>query len=262
MWAAIRYRRAQAVGLALLSALITACAVFAPLYESYLEEALLREGLTRYTLSDTAVTLTSVDLQSLTPDPAQVRESFPTSIDAIFDGGQEVWTGKVGYSGVAGGSTLTVRSAQDTCRGLRIVTGSCPSDAFQMLVSVDEARIQGWRLGHPAAADEVTGGQSTHPLPQPFTVVGTYEQVPDPAHWLGAVLTGKAGHTVGSADTPLMDDWVTTEATFAAGWTGGRLEVTYLLDPKAITLDALPGIVPAVAAADLTGQQVTPGVDV
>lgn len=40
VWAAIRYRRAQAVGLALLSALITACAVFAPLYDSYLEQAL------------------------------------------------------------------------------------------------------------------------------------------------------------------------------------------------------------------------------
>jgi len=37
VWAAIRYRRAQALALALLSALITACAVFAPLYERSLE---------------------------------------------------------------------------------------------------------------------------------------------------------------------------------------------------------------------------------
>ena len=47
MWAAIRYRRAQALALLLLSALITACAVFAPLYERNLEQSLLRDGLTR-----------------------------------------------------------------------------------------------------------------------------------------------------------------------------------------------------------------------
>lgn len=262
MWAAIRYRRSQALGLALLSALITACAVFAPLYESYLEQALLREGLTRYTLSDTAVTLTSVGVQGITPVPATARATFPASLGAIYDRGQEVWTGKIRHTGVAGDSTLIVRGAQETCRGLRIVTGSCPSQAFQMLVTVDEARIQGWKLGNRETAVEVTGPQSTNPLPQPFTIVGTYEQVPDPAHWLGAVLTGKAGHTVGSGDTPLMDDWVTTEATFAAGWTNGQLEVTYLLDTQAITLDGLPDIVPAVAAASVAGQRGTPAVDV
>ncbi|MEO9151432.1 MAG: FtsX-like permease family protein, partial [Lapillicoccus sp.] len=262
MWAAIRYRRAQAVGLALLSALITACAVFAPLYESYLEQALLREGLTRYTLSDTAVTLTSVGLPGVTPEPARVRASFPASLRTIYDGGQEAWTGKVGYDGVAGASVLTVHAAQETCRGLRIVSGTCPSAPFQTLVSVEEARIQGWHLGDHAAAVEVTGGQATHPLPQPFTIVGTYEQAPDPAHWLGAVLTGKAGHTVGSADTPLMDDWVTTEPTFAAGWSVGRLEVSYLLDTRAITLDALPGIVPAVTAVSAAAQTQSPAVDV
>ena len=35
MWAAIRYRRAQAVALMLLSALLTACAVFAPVWEEF-----------------------------------------------------------------------------------------------------------------------------------------------------------------------------------------------------------------------------------
>ena len=42
MWAAIRYRRAQALTLLLLSALITACAVFAPLYERALEQEIGR----------------------------------------------------------------------------------------------------------------------------------------------------------------------------------------------------------------------------
>ena len=55
MWAAIRYRRAQALTLLLLSALITACAVFAPLYERALEQSLLRDGLTRQSAVATSI---------------------------------------------------------------------------------------------------------------------------------------------------------------------------------------------------------------
>jgi len=57
VWAAIRYRRAQAVALALLSTLITACAVFAPIYERSLEQSLLREGLKRNDVIATAISL-------------------------------------------------------------------------------------------------------------------------------------------------------------------------------------------------------------
>jgi hypothetical protein len=55
VWAAIRYRRAQALALLLLSALITACAVFAPLYERNLEQSLLRDGLTRQSVISTSI---------------------------------------------------------------------------------------------------------------------------------------------------------------------------------------------------------------
>jgi hypothetical protein len=47
VWAAIAYRRALTLALLALSALITACAVFAPLYERSLEQSLLRDGLTQ-----------------------------------------------------------------------------------------------------------------------------------------------------------------------------------------------------------------------
>ena len=45
MWAAIRYRRAQALVLVLLATLVTACATFAPLYERALEQSLLRKAI-------------------------------------------------------------------------------------------------------------------------------------------------------------------------------------------------------------------------
>ena len=62
MWAAIKYRRAQAAALALLSALLTACAVFAPLYERALEQSLLRDGLTRQSILDTSIVGESVQV--------------------------------------------------------------------------------------------------------------------------------------------------------------------------------------------------------
>ncbi len=263
MWAAIRYRRAQAVGLALLSALITACAVFAPLYERYLEQALLREGLTRYTQIGTAVTLDAVAVAGTAPDPTRVRALFPRSLVPIYDAGREMWTGHVNYSGVLGPSVVTVRAAQETCRGLRIVTGGCPTQAWQVLVSVDEARFQKWRLrDHLAAAETLPPGSVPRAFPQPWTIVGTYEQTNDPGHWLGVVLAGKAGVVRAPPhEAALMDDWVTPEATFDSGWFIGRLSVNYLLDDS-VSLAALPGIAPAVAASEGPAQLENPSVSI
>ena len=72
MWAAIRYRRAQALALLLLSALITACAVFAPLYERALEQSLLRDRLTRQSEISTSIVGESVQTAAASADPAPV----------------------------------------------------------------------------------------------------------------------------------------------------------------------------------------------
>ena len=77
MWAAIRYRRAQAVALMLLSALLTACAVFAPLYERALEQSLLRDGLTRQSALSTSIVGESVQSPVSSPQPAGIRGIFP-----------------------------------------------------------------------------------------------------------------------------------------------------------------------------------------
>ena len=41
MWKLIRYRRVQSISIALLAALITTCAVFAPLYDRATQQALV-----------------------------------------------------------------------------------------------------------------------------------------------------------------------------------------------------------------------------
>jgi hypothetical protein len=61
----------------LLSALISACAVFAPLYERALEQSLLRDGLTRQNAVATSIVGESVQADRVPPEPAVVRGTFP-----------------------------------------------------------------------------------------------------------------------------------------------------------------------------------------
>jgi len=195
VWAAIRYRRAQALALALLSALITACAVFAPLYERSLEQSLLREGLKRNDVVATSISLDTVAVRGVPPLAAQTRKVFPAGLATLYDQGSETWSGRVRYTGLAGRpSKIQVVGSQDTCRGLQVITGACPTKAYQVLVSEAEATLQRWSVGTELTpVEDILATEFPAPFPSKFTVVGTYHQVADPAHWLGIGLEGRAG---------------------------------------------------------------------
>lgn len=196
MWAAIRYRRAQAVALALLSTLITACAVFAPIYERSLEQSLLREGLKRNDVIATAISLDTAAVRNVTPDAALTRKAFPLELAPLYDTGSETWSGSVVYKGVGGPSKLQVVGMQDTCRGLQVVSGACPTQAYQILVSATEAKLQGWVIGTQLTpVEDIPSEAAAPPFPSRFTIVGTYHQLPDPAHWMGTSLEGRVGGT-------------------------------------------------------------------
>lgn len=252
MWlTAVRYRAAQAAGLLLLSALITACAVFAPLYQRALEQGLLIDGLTRDDVVSTAVVLSPGSDADAPPDPHGVRQLFPEGLKSLYDGGSDMWSGRVRYDGVAGmGSKVFVRGPQDTCRGLVIINGSCPTLPYQVLVSSAELRLQGWSLGtRLSPVEDQPTVASPAPFPSQFTIVGVYQQTPDPGHWLNIVLEGRAGTAeVGPSSRPLMDDWVTPAATFQTGWKVQSLQIAYLLDRNEVRLDRLDEIPPAIAA--------------
>ena len=176
MWAAIRYRRAQAVALALLSALITACAVFAPLYERSLEQSLLREGLKRNDVVATSVSRETVAVRGVPPIGAQTRKVFPAGLATLYDQGSETWSGRVRYTGLAGRpSKIQVVGSQDICRGLQVVTGACPTKAYQVLVSEAEARLQRWSVGTELTpVEDILATEFPAPFPSKFTVVGIY----------------------------------------------------------------------------------------
>ncbi len=264
MWASIAYRRAQALMLLALSALITACAVFAPLYERSLEQSLLRDGLTRQSLTETAVVASSVVSRDAPPSSTAMRSTFPAALGGLYDAGSDMWSDRLHYTGVARQqSTVDIRGPQDVCRGLRLAQGTCPARAYDVAVSTAEAKVQGWQVGTRLQAVESQPGVSAPAaFPQPFVVTGLFEQLDDPGHWMGVSLVGRAGTaTLDPTSTPLMDGWVTVPATFT-GWKNPRLDITWLLDRDAVTLDRLDGIPSAVDTMRATGQTKVPTVAV
>src|SRR6478752_4728502 len=85
MWAAIRYRRAQAVVLVLLAALVTTCAVFAPLYERGLEQSLLRSALDRAAPADLALSVNAGrTLATAAALPETLKGNVPRAASALY----------------------------------------------------------------------------------------------------------------------------------------------------------------------------------
>lgn len=264
MWAAIRYRPAQALALLALSALITTCAVFAPLYERALEQSLLLEGLNRYDPIQTALILDAASLRDIPPQPGQARSAVTPALAHLYDGGSDLWDARLSYTGVARSpSSVLVLGPQDPCRALRFVAGSCPSKAFDIAVSEAEAKVQGWSLGTAlAAVEDLTPGEKPNTLP-PFVITGFFRQQDDPGHWTGFGLEGRAGkNALGPAATPLMDGWVTPETTFTTVWKNARVQVTYLLDRDALSLADVPGLAGALDQTTTAAANLIPSVGV
>lgn len=265
MLAAIRYRPAQAALLALLSAIVVGCAAFAPLYERALEQSLVRAGLARLSTVGTAVELSnSGPAERL--DPARILAVMPTSLAAVYGPGRPTWHTIAQLSGHLGTGTVSVWSAAPGCPGLTLQTGRCPQAPFEVLVSAQEAALEGWSVGTALAAKQTYAppGETSPPFPTPMTVVGTYTQVSDDPAWLGITLAGRAGGTApGLVGEPLMDALVTSAATFAPqpgdgkttwrAWGSVMLTVTYILERDRIGVDDIAGLTSTIARAQSDG---------
>lgn len=265
MLAAIRYRPAQAALLALLSAIVVGCAAFAPLYERALEQSLVRAGLARLSSVGTAVELSNSGPADRL-DPARIQSVMPASLVAAYGPGRTTWHTIAQLNGHLGTGTVSVWSTAAGCPGLTLQTGRCPQSPFEVLVSTQEAALEGWPVGTALAAKETYAppGQTSPPFPTPMTVVGTYTQVPDDPAWLGITLAGRAGGTApGLVGEPLMDALVTSESTFAPmsgdgrttwrAWGSVMLTVTYILDRDRIGVDDIAGLASTIARAQSEG---------
>jgi hypothetical protein len=256
MWAAIRYRRAQAVVLVLLSALIATCAVFAPLYQRALEQSLLRTSISSASVADTALvvrsgrgtanpTFVSADLGGNVPGP--VRALYGDPIGQMSDSITIV--PRDGLKPSPG--DLVARD--DACAHLRITTGACPKAVGEVLVSAKDLAAWKWPLGKTFTTSVPSISQTQRPTAE-LKVVGAYEVVPDEAYWLRTQLDGKSGTLVdvGLDQVPAIDDFVTSEATFTRDWSVAQASLTFPLERDLFTLGNLHQISDVLAARDGT----------
>jgi putative ABC transport system permease protein len=260
VWAALRYRGAQTAALVLLSALVTACAVLAPLYARALEQGLLQSAIFRASAADTALvvsagrTATAPDLgiaDVLDAVPAKARELHEEPIGQLYA------RGSVRPRQGLMPSPLEMAYRDRVCDHLTLVAGACPRQAGQVAVSAKDLQKWGWRVGQ-AFTVPVSGAPSGTP-PVTLTIAGAYEVRPDPAYWLRTQLDGRSGTLVGGGNDPVpaLDTWVLSEPTFDKAFPNAQITVALPLKRDAITLDSLPEAAQAAAAVRSTSGNVT-----
>lgn len=232
MWAAIRYRRAQALVLVLLSALIATCAAFAPLYQRALEQAQLRQTVNAASAADTALVVRAGRTAANPAFPtSELRNNVPSSLQRLYGEGIGSVSEQINVVPRAGlkPSPLTMLSRDKVCEHLTLTAGSCPNQPNQVLVSAADFAAWSWKLGQsfdipiPGAPQDQVGASTT------VTIVGAYEVKPDPDYWMREQLDGKSGTMifVGTEPVPAVDDFVTPESTFDRSW--GTAQATYTL---------------------------------
>lgn len=273
-----RYRLSQTLLLALLSALAVGCAVFGPLYERALEQSILLEALARAPSGGTSLVLAST--RSGAPLGVAGHRAFvPPTLTDVYAAPEHLWSGRLAVATATGRTTTTLWARDDTCAGLTIVAGQCPSAAGELLVSSAEAQVQGWVVGTIVGAIEDRPGGTGRDFPWPLRVAGVFELPAGQTTWGTSAssvgLTGRAGRRQGGEDGPrLMDGIVVHERTFtegqsssdnltsAGGWARPSVTTTFTLRAGGLTLDRLGDVQAAMATLIDQGVTQTPRIRV
>ncbi|GAA5024125.1 hypothetical protein GCM10023258_15940 [Terrabacter aeriphilus] len=260
------HRRAQAVALVLLSALVVGSAVLGPLYARALEHGLLRDALARASVVDTGLVVEQGSTERAVPSPAQVQRVVPQAVRSAFDAPVALVSGQVvlGMSPARGGQGVqtTAYAPLAGCADVEIVTGRCPTTAGEVLVSAAEAAFEGWRTGDRVPLVATPGGQ---PAPgdaeRRVRISGTYDALDDDGAWFGVRLTGRAGTqaAVGLGSVPRVDTPIVAPAFFDVTPTGSTLRLTATLRRDDLSVDSLPGLVDAIAALEAASASSTGG---
>jgi putative ABC transport system permease protein len=249
MWLAIRYRRLQALVLLVLSALITACVVVAPLYDRAMQQALTRLTIDAATSSATAIQVRSVSRFAFSED-ADVEPASPGELAGLLPEAARRWFGQH----IDGASVFVVRADQTArspvgalqwrtgaCEHVTWVAGACPQGIGEIAVSAADVKNYGLSVGSTVDVVEQLAADPPGRRPTvPLRVTGVYRQVGGP-YWTDEVLAGVSG-SVGTAAPyrPLHDAWLTSAATFTGTpWLDPQNSVTFPLQRQAVGVDEL-----------------------
>ena len=250
MWAAIRYRRLQALVLLALAAVITACTVLAPLYDRAMQQA-----LTRLTVDSAPASATAIEIRSLSRFWFGVDSPSyaPASLDKLA--GLLPPSARSWFEPRIDGTSLLVTRADQTerspvgvlqwrdgaCEHVTWLAGGCPRGTGDIAVTAADRKNFGLTVGATVPVVEQPTVQQDGTLPTVgLRVTGVYRQSPG-TYWDDQVLAGVSG----SVDTqppyrPAHDVWLTAAATFAGrGWLDPVNSVTYNLDRRAVGVDRM-----------------------
>lgn len=252
MWAAIRYRRAQAAVLMVLAALITVCGVFAALYERGLEQALLHTALDRAAPAELALTVSAGRTAAFAQTvPSNLEANVPAQARALYGEPVGMITNPVDIVPRDGlkPSPADIISRTDVCKHLRITVGECPDAPDEVLVSAKDLAAWKWTLGQKLGPGRAPDGPGAPEAP-PLVVVGAYEVLPDPAYWMRTQIDGKSGTliNIGLEQVPALDTLVTDESTFTKEWNDAGMTLTFPLRRNLIALDTLDQVTAALNA--------------
>lgn len=213
--AAWRHRRGQALVLAAISALITACAAFAPVYDRAMQQALVDTLLARATPAEATVALFSESSDFVggtdSRDPRELAALFPDDLAGRLG---PVVLGRtaivVPTKGAVPPSGLLLWR-DGACEHVRVLSGTCPQASGEIMVS--EADVKNFGLGLGATRRVLP----VYPDPKRpdvrLEVVGTYAPLDD-AWWQGQRTVGISSITRGLEPSANHDAWLTVEQTF------------------------------------------------
>lgn len=238
MLALLRYRRAQAVVVVVLAALVTTCLVLAPLYTRALEQATVATMLRGAAAEQTGLRLASSSSTeaSLAVPPEALAAIVPDTVRGLFGSptaSTSVEVRRMPLLGEPGGRLLT---REGMCDHVRFTGGRCPSTPQEIAVSADQAKVYAMPVGASLDAGEWDDGVSK-PEAAPRTrlrVVGIYQPLDGP-YWFGDRLTGQASRRLGF-DTMLTPvETLTGQVTAPNGDAASWFEPRYAVDLPLVT---------------------------
>jgi hypothetical protein len=265
---ALGYRKGQAAALALLAALVTACAVFAPLYDRVMQQALVDVKLTDAPTLDTSLVIEERGVPVSTappptvPGPESLAAAVPAHLARWFHPPSFGWTATADVPHVPLTLGGLLMSRTDACDHVRIVAGRCPRAAGEILVSEADRRTFGFREGRSI---RVNAQRQSDDAPFPhrrLVVVGSYREIPGSDYFTDP-LTGWSGVTVTDVTPAVVrhEVWLTDDATFADTehpLVDTRSVITYRLASDRVGVDEIGSLAQVAAVPDspvLTGPQ-------
>jgi putative ABC transport system permease protein len=235
------------MSLVALAALLTTSLCLGPLYQRAMEQALAGSVLANASPEQKALRLDATDLSA-----TDLERLFPARLVPYFTAPTVSRSVPVKVQLPDSAFVVSTRlyAVDGACEHLEVVTGHCPADSGEVMVSTADVKTNGWTVGSqvdfterldPARFDEV--GEGT------LTVVGVYEPPPAGDDWVDAPLTGRAGTVIPDVGFA-TDDWVTSPDSMTSApptkWHQISSSVVWSVDAEAVDHDDLLRIGPIV----------------